>query len=110
MDIRSAFPGKNLKAADLGGKTKIVTIESVSMQQVGDDHKPVMQFSDCDQGLVLNLTNSNTISDIFGADTDEWAGGRLELYETQVQFGAKMVSAIRVRMVGESEVDDSPFN
>jgi hypothetical protein len=107
MDIASAFPGKNLKAADLAGKTKTLTIAGVAMQTVGDDRKPVMTFSDCDQGLVLNKTNSNTIMDIFGGDTDAWAGQRIELYQTKVQFGMEMVDAIRVQMVGEGEA--SPF-
>lgn len=110
MDIQSAFPGKYVKCADLAGKSKIVTIANVAMQRVGDDTKPVMQFSDCDQGMVLNLTNSNTIADIFGFDTDKWNGGRIELYPAKVQFGAKMVDAIRVRMVGDEIDETNPFN
>ena len=113
MDIQAAFPGKYIKAADLAGKPKIVTIANVSMQKVGDDNKPVMQFLDCDQNMVLNLTNSNTTADILGSsDTDKWSDKRIELYATKVQFGAKMVDAIRVRMVGLAgdEVDETnPF-
>lgn len=104
MDISAAFPGKYIKSADLAGQSKIVTIASVSMQKVGEDTKPVMQFSDCNQGMVLNLTNSNILQDIFSSDTDSWVGGRIELYSTRVQFGAKMVDAIRVRPVGEEDV------
>ena len=108
MDLKAAFPGKYIKAADLAGKTKIVTITGVEYEKVGEEEKPVLRYEEGDQGLVLNLTNTNTITDIFGSsDSDNWIGGRIELYPAKVQFGAKMVDAIRVRMVGED--DDSPF-
>ncbi len=107
MDIQSAFPGKSIKAADLGGNKKVITITGVAMENVGDDTKPVLRFEGSDQGLVLNKTNADMLLDLFGNETSDWAGKRIELYPTKVQFGNKMVPAIRVQMVGERE--ESPF-
>jgi hypothetical protein len=107
MDIASAFPGKYIKCADLAGKTLIITITVVAMEKVGDDQKPVLRFEGSEQGFVLNKTNADILVNILGTETSEWVGKRVELYPTKVQFGSKMVPAIRVQMAGENE--ESPF-
>lgn len=98
MRIGAAFPSDYLKAADLQGRPAPVTISHVSMENVGgSDHKPVLYFHGKQRGLVLNKTNANIIASVHGEETDSWAGKRIELYPTQVEFQGKMVEAIRVR-------------
>ena len=98
MKMSSAFPGKYIKAGDLAGKPKVITITGVAMESVGDDSKPVIRFKDSEQGWVLNLTNSNIITDMLGSDdSTKWVGKKVEMYPDKTQFGSKIVDCIRVR-------------
>lgn len=104
MNINEAYPGKYLKAdVDVPeDESLIVVIERVEMETVGQgddaDHKPVVYFKGMTKGLVLNKTNAHVIAKVLGSpDTDDWEGRKIALFSTDVQFGADMVRAIRVR-------------
>jgi hypothetical protein len=104
MDINSAFPSKYLKAdTDIpdGGDLKL-TISGVEMATVGQgvdaEEKPVVFFDETTKGLVLNVTNKNTLVGLFGTDTDEWVGKRVALFATEVDFQGRQTLAIRIRM------------
>ena len=97
MKINDAFPSSYLKAADLNGKAVRVTIESVSVEKLGDDQKPILHFVGKEKALVLNKTNSNRIIEAVGSDeTDDWEGWSIALYACKVDFQGKRVDAIRV--------------
>lgn len=97
MKIGSAFPSSYLKAADLNGKAVKVTIESVSVEKIGDDQKPILHFVGKDKGLVLNKTNANRIIEAVGSDeTDDWEGWSITLYPCKVDYQGKRVDGIRV--------------
>jgi hypothetical protein len=102
MDITTAFPSRWLTAAgDVGTQTLQYTIRNATMEVMagrdgsGDVEKPVVWFNDTDKGLVLNKTNSSTIANVLGVDTDRWAGHRLELFTITTSYGA----GIRVRVL-----------
>jgi len=97
MRIDSAFPSTYLKAADLMGRNASVVMNYVKMEDIGGDHKPILYFVGKEKGLVLNKTNSNNISAIYGWETDEWSGKPVVLYPTMVDFQGKSVEAIRVK-------------
>lgn len=97
MKIGDAFPGQFLKASDLGDSRPVVAIDRVEMEDIGDDHKPVLYFVGHEKGLVLNKTNVNTLIGMTGTDeTDDWKGTRIVLYKTKVDFQGRRVDAIRV--------------
>ena len=97
MNINGAFPSSYLKAADLAGRRALVTISHLKMEDVGDEHKPVLYFTGKEKGLVLNRTNANVIIDITGTDeTDGWCGKAIVLYVAKVDFQGRRVDAIRV--------------
>jgi hypothetical protein len=111
MDIRTAFPSANLKAADLQGEAIKFKIKTVTMEDVGSDRKPVAYFLDDgrygdllrssdgkERGLVLNKTNGEAIAADFGWNTDNWTGKVIELFPAKTQFNGQMVDAIRVRV------------
>lgn len=85
----------------VGGQPQpmVVTIGGAEQVQFdGEAPKVKLNFTDCDKGLVLNQTNWNSIEEITGQfDTDSWKGHQIELFPTKVQFGARMVWAVRVR-------------
>jgi hypothetical protein len=60
--------------------------------------KPVLHFEGKDKGMVLNKTNANKIAEIFGDDTDSWAGGQIVYTKQWFPFQGNTVPAIRVRV------------
>jgi len=99
MKIGAAFPSKYLKADDLGTNRPIVTIERVTLEDVGGDgeHRPVIRFAGKDKALVCNRTNANIITEVLGSDdTDDWEGKQIRLYATKTEFQGKRVPCIRV--------------
>jgi hypothetical protein len=100
VNINAAFPSTHLKAADLGGKTVTVTIREVKAEEIGRDKetKPVLYFVGKEKGVVLNKTNARKIVSLTGtANTEEWAGFRIAIFPTTVEFSGDMVEAIRVK-------------
>jgi len=102
MDIDAAFPSKYLKAADLQGRNVELVIDRVEIEEVGFGHskdtKPVVYFQKAKKGLVLNVTNKNTIKATYGKDTDQWANKPLVLFPAMVDFAGETTEAIRVRV------------
>ena len=97
MDINSAFPSNYLKAADLRGGRVTVAIDSVVIENIGDEDKPIVYFQGKEKGLVLNKTNANMITEIAkSSETDAWVGVRVTLYSTRVDFQGRRVDAIRI--------------
>lgn len=105
MDINETFPSNYLRAADLKNSTVKVTMSHVSMEDIGDDHKPVLYFSGKTKGLVLNKTNANTIAGMHSPETDNWAGKMIAIFPTQVDFQGRQVAAIRVKMSKLNETE-----
>lgn len=98
MDIRTAFPSKYLKAADLQGEAVKVKIRDVTMEDLGDDRKPVAYFENKEKGLVLNKTNGEAIAADCGWNTDTWIGVVIEIFPAKTQFNGSMVDTLRVRV------------
>jgi hypothetical protein len=97
MKVSDAFPSKYLSAADLGGNNIRVVMQNVELEKIGDDTKPVLYFRGKTKGLALNKTNSKAIAEVYGDETDDWAGGELILFSVMTDFQGKPVEAIRVR-------------
>lgn len=98
MQIGSAFPSNYIKTEDLQGRNITVTIDRVEMEKVGEDHRPVIYFQGKEKGLVLNKTNAQTISAIYGGETEDWQGGEIILYPTETDYQGKRVPAIRIKI------------
>lgn len=96
--INEAFPSKYLKAADLGGKNALVTIDRADFEIIGDERKLIVYFQGKNKGMVLNKTNANNIALAYGDETEEWHGQQIVLFEAMVDFQGKTVPALRVRM------------
>lgn len=103
MRISEAFPSKYIKAADLRGQEVPVIISNVVMEQMQDrdkTSKPIVYFQGKNKGLVLNKTNSNAISVIYGDETSDWIGREITLCSVMVEFQGNMTPAIRVKVTG----------
>jgi len=107
MKMSDAFPSKWLTAAELEDEDgnpadQTLTIREAVMEEMeipGKDpvEKPVVYFEEIDKGLVLNKTNGKSIAGMYGNDTEDWAGERVTLYPTEVNFQGTMTPCIRVR-------------
>lgn len=97
MKISEEFPSKYLKASDLGGREVKVIMQNVEREKLGDDMKLVLYFKGKEKGVVLNKTNSYTISDAYGEDTEDWFDQPLILFSVMVDFQGKVGPAIRCR-------------
>jgi hypothetical protein len=98
--INDAFPSNYLKASDLKGRSVVVAVDRIEFEPVGQkkEMKPVLYFAGKDKGLVLNKTNAAKIISLLGTDeTDNWRGGRIQLYPTETSFQGDMVDCIRVK-------------
>ena len=101
MRISNAFPSKYLMASDLpDGRDVRVVIDDVRMElmEQQNEEKPVCYFQGKDRGLVLNVTNANTISAVLGDDTEVWIGHTVMLFATTTSFAGRTVPCIRVRV------------
>jgi hypothetical protein len=73
-----------------------------------------LYFQGKEKGLILNKTNS--ISAVYGDDTEDWRGGEIVLFHTMVDFQGTTMAAIRCRVLARKpepeggELDDEiPF-
>lgn len=97
MNINDVYPSKYIAASDLNNQNVRVTIARVEVEKIGEDTKPVVYFKGKQKGLVCNKTNSKTIAQIYGDETDDWTGGELILFPIMTDYQGKPVEAVRVR-------------
>jgi hypothetical protein len=97
MKIDELYPSRWLKAADVT-RPVLATIKNVTVEEVSEgEDKPILNFLGDLKPMVLNRTNSTTVAELYGEDTDHWTGKPVVLFSTKVQFQSKLVDAIRIR-------------
>lgn len=96
-DINSLFPSKYLKSADIKGHEPTVVMSHIEVEDLGDDTKPVLYFQGKEKGMVLNRTNADAISELYGIDYDEWAGREITLFVMKVRGPNGMTDGLRVK-------------
>jgi hypothetical protein len=101
MKLADLFPSKYFKAADIQTQL-LVTIGGLQMENMPGrsgqmETKPVLYFQGQDRSLVLNQVNANTLAELFGEETDDWAGQRVVLFSTRVPFGNQMTDGLRLK-------------
>ncbi len=101
MNIRDAFPSNYLKAAELR-RELTVTIESLALEAVGSDQKPVLRFKEIAASLVVNRTNAAFLASKFGQETDMWRGKLITLFVVSVPFRGQTVPAIRIKAAAQA--------
>jgi hypothetical protein len=115
MKTSDFFPSQYLRAADLAGKERTVTIDRVEAVLFENDgrkqKKPVIHFKDTGvKPLVTNKTNFTMIAAAHGDDSDTWAGKRIVVYPDMVAFKGQVQEAVRVKRVLAEEMNDAiPF-
>lgn len=92
MDVAALTPGEYIKAADFGvtlPKTPTWTIRTANIEEMASlkpgatekmVEKGVIYFQDFKKGWVINKTNAQLMTALFGRDTDAWAGKRVTFH------------------------------
>ena len=90
---------KYIAAADLRGQDQALVIERVQQEEVGNPKEWlwVVYFQRAKKGLVLNVTNQNSICDQHGDNSEAWIGRVITLYPTETTYESKMVPCVRIR-------------
>ncbi len=103
---RPLFELMFLKAADLQGHRVPVVIADCRMEDMGgkDGFKPVLYFRGKERGMVMNVTNKNTLEDAWGEETDGWMGKQIILYSCKVQFEGQMRDGLRIEVPAAPKV------
>ena len=97
MKYSDTYKGAFLKAADLKGSARTLTIGSIELEEVGNDgRKPVVAFAETDQKLVLNKTNASVLATAYGNEMGDWEGKLIVLRPDMTDFGGKRVPCLRV--------------
>ena len=92
-----------LKAEDIPkGKQVQLNIAGLEECQFTDGNKLALSFRGTEKKLVLNKTNATSIASSLGDNAEAWVGNNICVYSTMVDFGGKMVPAIRVDMPRET--------
>jgi hypothetical protein len=98
MNIEALFPSNCIKASDLGNKPTLVKIAGVEAEQMRDgETRAVVYFADLPKGLILNVTNKNTLVDLYGGDTDRWAGKSIQMVTATTDYAGRVVDCVRLR-------------
>jgi hypothetical protein len=99
MKFSQMFPSKFLSPADLGDDgVRGMSIDGVEKETIEGDEIYVLYFRGERKGLRLNKTNGRVLVTLYGDESDDWAGQRIELYVVPVQNPrGDMVDGIRLR-------------
>ena len=103
MKLDDMYPSKWLRSSDLQGRAVTVTIASVDMEVLKDDHgrdehKPAISFQGREKRMILNKTNAQMLASALGDDTDGWIGKPITLFVMKVQGPSGIVDGLRVRV------------
>ena len=75
-----------------------MVIANVTIEEVGDEQKPVINFMGGSKGMVANKVNVGVLCSLYGAESDAWSGKIITLFnDPSVQFQGKLVGGIRLR-------------
>ena len=105
------FPTRFLKPDDLNGKFVPLTIAGVSYEPLKnfkgkEEQKLIISFRETKKQLVCNATIWDQIAEATGKDdSDDWPGGAVEAFGTEVQVGAEMKPAVRIRAAQQASLD-----
>jgi hypothetical protein len=83
------------------GQDMTVTIASVSRQVVvstgGKKEECTVAKLVGHKPLILNVTNSKSISKLYGPFIEDWAGKKITLYASTAKLAGEMVECLRIR-------------
>ena len=97
------------------GEELLVTIagfegeETVKNQDGKESQKTVLYFKENVPKMIMNITNGNTISALYGSHPDKWISKQVQIFATPVKAFGKTQDALRIRdFIPKINVDSTP--
>jgi len=105
MDMSKYTKSKWMKATDVD-PNQVLTVQKVYEHEFDRDksQKPVAEFLEIDQALVLNRTRIESLINAFGGDGTKWAGKRVKLSTAPTSMGDTIVVESAESATVETEV------
>lgn len=83
------------------GEEKVKTADGTKV-------KTVLYFKEQVPKMILNITNGNTISALYGTHPENWAGKQIQVYVTPVKAFGGVQDALRIRdVIPKRKIDNS---
>lgn len=102
MKIDDMIESKYLKQSDVPDPV-IWTVDRIKKVNVGrDDEDPeyrwTVKYREFPKPMVLNVTNLKRMAKALGDDTEDWIGGKIEVYtDPDIEYGGNVTGGLRVR-------------
>lgn len=112
-NIDDMMPSKYLKKSDTTETGRIVTVKSLTSENVGSPDKPepkwIMFFEELPKALVMNKTNLKRAAVIFNSkQTEDWIGRKVNLYfDPMVEFAGEIKGGLRLKPADSQPVVES---
>lgn len=93
------------------GEEMLLTIEKfVGEEEVatadGKKEKQVLYFKEDVPKMIMNITNGNILTALYGSHPDQWAGKKVQIYSMPVRAFGKTQDALRIRdFIPHREID-----
>lgn len=97
------------------GEEMLLTVEKfVGDEEVttadGKKTKQVIYFKENVPKMILNITNGNTLSSLYGPHPDNWVGKQIQLHAASVKAFGKTQDALRIRpFVPKRDIDAAAY-
>lgn len=104
MNIHEAFPSRFIKAVQVKAPMDL-TIKCVTMEEVGDDRKPVLYFEGRSSGLVMNKTQGKAVAALHGEEMDAWSGEMIRIGPGMTFYAGKQVATVVISAAPEIAKD-----
>lgn len=63
----------------------------------GKKSKQVLYFKEPVPKMIMNITNGNTLTQLYGSHPDNWIGKQIQVFATEVKAFGKVQDALRIR-------------
>lgn len=82
------------------GEEEVVTADGKKSNKV------VLYFKEDVPKMIMNITNGNTISNLYGSTPETWIGKQIQIYATPIKAFGKTQDALRIRdFIPKIEID-----
>ena len=110
MDMTQFVTGNYLGKDDIDVTGQDITITEIKIEQVKDEPRPVLiSLTSGLKPWILNKTNINILSALFGTESTAWHGKTINIYnDPTITFGGQVTGGLRVRMSPYTQVAGTP--
>lgn len=71
--------------------------EEIKSKDGSSQFKPVLYFEEDVPKMILNITNGNVLTALYGSHPAQWLGKQIQIYAASVRAFGKMQDALRIR-------------